>query len=236
MASVAIVAGGLSLTLCLSLAAIILPVIFLAMTQRLPSKKKKIRQSFRSLPSRLFQIPKKSNEAAWLDLNAARKKRTGQTKLHEHRLRHHALQPDIPRWVAYSLRRTKVFWLLPAQRSAKTRRADFCWHRCSCARLRCLSILVIKLIPKTLAILSRTLFRGIFDQQNTIFRSCPFWLITFWIFFDARNQNRTKTQVSIFQLSQGEFRFERAIHDVPKFLLPFWGLISAWHARKFPTF
>lgn len=194
------------------MAAIILPVIFLAMTQRLPCKKKRIRQSFRSLPSLLFQIPKKSNEAAWLDRNTARKKRTGQTKLHEHRLRHHAVHPDIPRWVAYSLQRTKVFWLLPAHRSAKTRRADFCWHRCSFARLRCLSILVIKLILKTLAILSRTLFRDIFDQQNTLSILANYFFNLF-LTLETRIGQRTKCLHFNFY----EFRFERAIHDVPKF-------------------
>ena len=64
----------LSLTLCLSLAAIILPVIFLAMTQRLPCKKKRIRQSFRSLPSRLFQIPKKRTKLLdWIETLHERK-------------------------------------------------------------------------------------------------------------------------------------------------------------------
>ena len=75
------------------------------------------------------------------------------------------------------------FWLLPVQRSVKTRRVDFCWHWCSCSRIRCLSILAIKLMPKTLKSLSRTLFRGIFDHQNNVFRSWPFWLILFCIFF-----------------------------------------------------
>ena len=51
------------------------------------------------------------------------------------------------------------------------------------SRIRCLSILAIKLMPKTLKSLSQTLFRGIFDHQNNVFRSCPFWLILFCIFF-----------------------------------------------------
>ena len=68
---------------CVFLAAIVSPVISLAMTQRpLSKKKKKARQRSRSLPSRLCQIRERSNEAPWLDWNAARKQRTGQAKLH----------------------------------------------------------------------------------------------------------------------------------------------------------
>lgn len=59
-----IMAGGAILNAVSVIGGNYLTVTFLAMTQRLPCKKKRIRQSFRSLPSLLFQIPKKSNEAA----------------------------------------------------------------------------------------------------------------------------------------------------------------------------
>lgn len=87
------------------------------------------RQSSRSLPGFLCQIWKRTNKNARLDRNAGRKQRTDQTKLNEHRLSLQTLQPGARSW---------------AQRSAKTRRVNFCWHRRSCAQIRCLSIFINK--------------------------------------------------------------------------------------------
>ena len=84
---------------------------------------------------------KRTHKAARLDRNAARKQRTGQTN-HEHRLRLQAVEPDAPRWSTHGAERTKVLWLLPAQRFAKTRRVSFCWQRRSCPWIRHFSIFI----------------------------------------------------------------------------------------------
>ena len=118
------------LTLCLSLAAIILPAIFLVMTQRQPSKEKKETTKFLNLTKLLMtntSRKKKEKEAAWLDCNTARKKRTAQTTLHQHQLCLQALQSNVPRAATYAPQRTKVLRLLPTQLSLKTTRVHYCW-------------------------------------------------------------------------------------------------------------
>ena len=80
-------------------------------------EEKKTWRSSGGLSSRLCQIWKTKNKAAWLDQNAARKQ----------------LQPCAPRRAAHGFQRTKVLWLLLAKLSAKTRQVNFWWHQYSCA-------------------------------------------------------------------------------------------------------
>jgi len=161
----------------------------------------------------------KKNEGSCLTVSkAARNQIAGQTKLHEHWLRLRALQPDAPRSTTHGAQRTKVFWPLL---SALQKQGNLI--------LLAPALLGLDTLPfvscdyhtnnqKSATSISKY-FLCIFHQQNRLFRSHPFLLFLFWIFFfwTLEASIGQKPQFPVFQLSHDDFHFESGIQDIIKF-------------------